>query len=119
MVLGGGTSCVLFSCKQKGLGGFAESFLPLGSGASEQHLAMSRVLSSGRFRPCRAHGAGVTLLSCPAGPSGGWIPGRAEPGFREAPIQGVCTQLGALFVFFWYLGESIANRFTNKFLVIM
>ena len=99
MILGGGTSCVLFSFKQKGLDGFAERFLPLASGASEQHLAMSRVLSSGQFMPCRVHGAGVTLLSCPAGPSGRWIPGRAEPGFREAPIQGVCIQSGALFFF--------------------
>ena len=101
MMLGDGTSCVHFSFKQKGLDGFAERFLPLASGASEQHLAMSRVLSSGQFMPCRVHGAGVTLLSCPAGPSGRWIPGRAEPGFREAPIQGVCTQSGALFFFFF------------------
>ena len=57
---------------------------------------MSTVLSSGQFMPCRVHGARVALLSCPAGPSGRWIPERAEPGCREAPVQGLCTQSDAL-----------------------
>ena len=65
-------------------------------GASEQHLAMSTVLSSGQFMPCKVHGASIALLSCPAGPSGHWIPGRAKPGCREAPVLGLCTQSGAL-----------------------
>ena len=96
MILDGGTSCVFFSFKQKGLDGFAERFCTLASGAPEQHLAMNTVLSSGQFMPCRVHGAGVALLSCPAGPSGRWIPGRAEAGCREAPVRGLCTQSDAL-----------------------
>ena len=77
-------------------GRLAEMLLTLASGASEQHLAMSTVLLSGQFVPCRVHGAGVALLSCPAGPSGRCIPGRAEPRCREVPIRGLCTQSGAL-----------------------
>lgn len=96
MLLGGGTSGVLSSFKQKGLDGFAERFLTLETGASEQRLAMSTVLSSGQFMPCRVHGAGIALPSYPAGPSGCWVPGRAEPGCREALVRGLCTQSGAL-----------------------
>ena len=96
MILGGGTSYIIFSFKQKDLDGFAERFLTLASGASEQHLAMSTVLSSGQFMPCRVHGAGVALLSYLAGPSGHWISRSAEPGCREAPVWGLCTQWGAL-----------------------
>ena len=75
-------------------------------GASEQHLAMSTVLcSSGQFMLCTFHGASIALLSCPAGPSGRWIPGRVEAGCREAPVQGLCTQSDALAApwphFFW------------------
>ena len=92
MILGGGTSCFLFSFKQKGLDGFAERFLTLASDAPERHLAMNTVLSSGQFMPCRVHGAGVAPLSCLAGPSGRWIQGRVEPGCREAPGQDLCTQ---------------------------
>ena len=92
MILGGGTSCFLFSFKQKGLDGFAERFLTVASGSPEQHLAMNTVLSSGQFMPYRVYGAGVAPLSCLAGPSGRWIQGRVEPGCREAPGQDLCTQ---------------------------
>ena len=54
-------------------------------GASEQHLAMSTVLSSGQFMPCRVHDAGVALLSFPVGPSGRWIPGRQSPAAGRLP----------------------------------
>ena len=92
MILGGGTSCFLFSFKQKGLDGFAERFLTLASSAPEQHLAMNTVLSSGQFMPRRVHSAGVAPLSCLSGPSGRWMQRRAEPGCREAPGQDLCTQ---------------------------
>lgn len=54
-------------------------------GASEQHLAMSTVLSSGQFMPCGVHDASVALLSFPVGPSGRWIPGRQSPAAGRLP----------------------------------
>ena len=104
MMLGGGTSCVLFSFKQKGLVGFAERFLPLASGASEQHLAMSRVLLQGSS--CHAGFTVLASLCCPArqGHLVAGFQGGRSPASGRLPSRVSALSRVLFFFFFLVLG---------------